>query len=58
VLEEDVENQMYGKGEKLGGIQKNWRRKDSIRHTPKKNMVGWPRSETQPLRGKHTRGKN
>jgi hypothetical protein len=28
VLEEDVENQMDRKGEKLRGIQKNLRRKD------------------------------
>jgi hypothetical protein len=36
VLEEGVENQMDGKGEKRGGIQKNRRRKDFVEHhTPK-----------------------
>jgi hypothetical protein len=42
VLEEAVENQMDGKGEKLEGTQKNRRRKDSMKHyTPMKNKVGW-----------------
>jgi hypothetical protein len=59
VLEEGVGNQMDGKGEKRRVIQKNRRRKDSEEHqTPKKNKVGWPRSETQPLRVKSNGGKN
>jgi hypothetical protein len=58
VLEEGVENQRYGKGEKRGGKQKNLRTKDSMEHhTPKKSKVGWPRSERQQLRGKYNGGK-
>jgi hypothetical protein len=58
VLEEDVENQMDGKDEKPGGMQKNRRRKDSlVHHTPKKDKVGWARDEIQQLRGKYMDGK-
>jgi hypothetical protein len=32
VLKEDVENQMEGKGEKRGSIQRNRRRNDSMEH--------------------------
>jgi hypothetical protein len=59
VLEEDVKNEMDEKGEKRGSIQKNRRSKDSMEyHMPKKNKVGWPRNETQQLRGKYNGGKN
>jgi hypothetical protein len=58
VLEEGVGNQMDGKDEKRGAIQKNWRRKESMEHhTPKKNKAGWPRGERQPLRGEYNGGK-
>jgi hypothetical protein len=59
VLEEGVENEIHGKGEERRGTQKTRRRKDSmVHHTPKKNKVDWPPSETQPLRGKYNGRKN
>jgi hypothetical protein len=48
MLEEDLENQMDGKGEKWGGKQKRGKY-DKEHHKPKKNKVGCQGNETQKV---------